>query len=370
MPNRFPLLRAAILRDPWAILPDRLEAISEVVERRAEGIRLSPDEIASVKGTRAVNGTVEFFGASGDGDITPVELSSFMASTANSGQPPSVIAVINVMGIIAQHASQVDDISGPGGTSTERLSRSFRSAMADPSVTAIVFNIDSPGGSVSGVEALANEIFKARGKKPIISQVNSLMASAAYWIGAAADEIVMTPGSQAGSIGVYALHKDISKASDNEGVKFTFISAGKYKVEGNSFEPLSDEARAATQKSVDSYYADFTSAVAKFRGVKISDVRNGFGEGRVEKDTFAVEAGMADKIATLDETLRRVATMKPKGSMRAEEEIARISSASDDNAPSDEPITDHDGDIQAKGMTAEESDAFRRRRHAHRMRLI
>jgi signal peptide peptidase SppA len=217
-----------------------------------------------------------------------------------------VIAVINVMGIIAQHASQVDNISGPGGTSTERVTNSLRSAVADPNVTSIVLNVDSPGGSVSGVQALADEIYNSRGKKPIIAQVNSMMASAAYWIGAAADEIVMTPGSQAGSIGVYLMHKDVSAAAEKEGVKITFVKAGKYKTEANPFEILGKDAATSLQATVDSYYADFINGVAKFRGVSSEDVRNGFGEGRVVKDKMAVKAGMADSIATLDETLRRL----------------------------------------------------------------
>ena len=226
------------------------------------------------------------------------------------------------MGIVAQHASQVDDVSGPGGTSTERLARSFRAALNDPNVKAIVFNVDSPGGSVSGVQALADEIFAARGRKPMVAQVNSLMASAAYWIGAALDEIVIAPGATAGSIGVYSLHADVSQAAEASGVKYTFISAGKYKVEGNQFEPLSSEAAQAAQRLVDAYYADFTKSVAKFRGVDQAAVINGFGEGRVEKDSAAVKAGLADSIGTLDQTISRLAKQRKKISGAAAEAYA------------------------------------------------
>lgn len=309
---KFPHVRAALLRTPWAIMEDRLEAISEVVERRAEGIYLSQEEIAAFKGERRFNGMIDLFAMAESG---LVEGRASASGPVNGG---GMIAVINVMGVIAQHASQVDNISGPGGTSTERLSNSMRSAIADPNVTAIILNVDSPGGNVNGVQALAEEIYKARGKKPIVAQCNSLMASAAYWIGAACDEIVMTPGSQAGSIGVYALHRDISAAAEKEGFKFTHISAGKYKTEGNQFEPLHDEARVAMQKTVDAYYGDFTKAVAKYRGVSVNDVRHGFGEGRTEKDGDAVVAGMADSVGTLDETIRRLASGKKSGGYKAE----------------------------------------------------
>jgi capsid assembly protease len=354
MKSNLPRLMNAIFSTPWAIAEDRLEAIVEVVERRASGVFLSGEEIAAVKGDRIHNGMIETHAIEADGTI-------LAARSQSQSQPSSnVIAVINVMGIIAQHASQVDNISGPGGTSTERLSAAFRSAMADPSVSAIVFNIDSPGGSVSGVQALADEIFAARGQKPIVAQCNSLMASAAYWIGAAADEIVMTPGAQAGSIGVYSMHKDMSAAAEQEGMKITFIKAGLYKTEGNPFEPLGSEATAALQKTVDAYYSDFTKGVAKFRGVKAEDVRNGFGQGRVEKDTFAVSAGMADRVATLDQTLNRLGkSAKSSKTNVAEIEPETIAETLEPTVEITEPESEKPN-----------SDEFRRRRHAHRMRAL
>lgn len=344
MKSNLPRLMNAVFSTPWAITEDRLEAIVEVVERRASGVFLKDEEIAAIKGERKYNGTIETMSVSENGEIV---VAASRAQEQPSSSQGNVIAVINVMGIIAQHASQVDDISGSGGTSTERLSNGFRMAIADPSVLAIVLNVDSPGGPVSGVQALADEIFAARGKKPIVAQCNSLMASAAYWIGAACDEIVMSPGSQAGSIGVYTIHKDMSVAADKEGVKITFIKAGEFKTEGNQFEPLGLDAAAAIQKTVDAYYSDFTKAVAKYRGVTSADVRGGFGQGRLEKDSFAVSSGLADRVATLDQTLNRLAKTT-KSSKTNAENIGQ--------------------EIVAEEKT--NSDEFRRRRHAHRMRSV
>lgn len=411
----FPHLRAAIVSQPWAIMPDRLEAIAEVIERRVSGVRLSADEIAEIKGERAHNGTLEI-----------VSLGVEAAGPRSSGgAQQGSIAVINIMGIIAQHASQVDNISGPGGTSTERLTNSFRSAMADPNIVGIIFNVDSPGGNVGGVQVLADEIRAARGQKPIVAQVNSMMASAAYWIGCAADEVVMTPGSMAGSIGVYSLHKDVSVAAEKEGVKFTFISAGKYKVEGNQFQPLTDEAMQATQSQVDAFYGDFTVGVGNSRGVSASAVRDGFGQGRMLKDKEAVKAGLADRVDTMDGTIKRMASGKIKsrapkaiglGSVVAEGVLndlqsrfasggiidrkeARILVGGDDreavlplnlqpaalepaepqaNDPIDVEIHTPAAEAEPQVPAAQEPDpveiaaadrdAFRRRRHAHRLR--
>jgi signal peptide peptidase SppA len=378
---KFPHLRAAVCRTPWAIMPDRLEAIAEVIERRVEGYRLSPDEIAAIRGTRPRMGAAVYYdaetlaivggiahlaisglGAAVEGTALEGGATEISAAIGGSTSAATVIAVINVMGIIAQHAHEVDDISGPGGTSTERVAQSLRSALNDPSVKSIVLNIDSPGGNVYGVQELADEIFKARGSKPIVAQVNSLAASAAYWIAAAADEIVVTPSGEVGSIGVYALHQDVSERAKMEGYKFTFVSAGKYKIEGNSLQPLEDEARAAIQEQVNAYYEDFLKAVARGRGVKVSDVRKGFGEGRVVRAGAAVAEGMADRVATLDETLRRLGAAKSRSGAKAEDEKPEVAAASGDG------IT-----ITGIVETAEQPAAYdpksdpRRRRHALRL---
>jgi ClpP class serine protease len=133
------------------------------------------------------------------------------------------------------------------------------------------------------------------------------MASAAYYIGSAADEVVVTPGGEVGSIGVFMAHQDLSAALEQEGVKITLISAGKFKTEANPFESLSDEAKAALQKTVNVYYESFVNAVAKGRDAKASEVRNGYGQGRMVTAKEAVLLGMADRIETLDETIGRLA---------------------------------------------------------------
>jgi signal peptide peptidase SppA len=314
MAVNFPHLRAAIMRHPWAIMDDYLETMMEVVERRISGVRFSQEEIDAIKHVYPQNGSLEFFGMNNFGEIEARSPSE----NRSGDQQGAVVAVISIAGVIAQHASQIDSISGPTGTSTERVAQSFRAAIADPAVKAIVLNTNSPGGNVYGVQALADEIYKARGKKPIVAQVNSLAASAAYWIATSADEIVMTPGSQAGSIGVYSVHRDVSKAAEMKGEKYTIISAGKFKVEGMPYEPLQDEAMQAMQKTANAYYSDFTRAVARGRGVSVNDVRSGFGEGRIEKDDDAVKLGMADRVATLDATLKRLASAKaPAGATAA-----------------------------------------------------
>ncbi len=380
MTTNFPHVRAALVGTPWAILPGRLESIVEVVERRLQGVRLAPEEIAALKGRREPHGAMALVPLAFDDDDERAQRTGgprVAAPGAQQGQAPGgVIAVISVMGIIAQHASQVDDISGPGGTSTDRVGASVSAALADPQVKAMILRIDSPGGGVYGVQELADQIFAARGQKPIVAQVDSMAASAAYWIACSADEIVVTPSGQVGSIGVYGLHQDVSGAMDKAGVKGTFVSAGKYKVEGNSLEPLGDEAHQAMQDQVDGYYDSFVQAVARGRGVKAMAVQDGFGQGRVVGAKDAVKAGMADRVATLSDTLRRLGAQRPKAGGAAAlvggdvvaNQVRQEASLPDMPEPL---VTAAEAVVEAEPEAtrpAEDPDAFRRRRHAHRGR--
>lgn len=214
------------------------------------------------------------------------------------------MAVVPVYGVLAQRMDMFTEISG--GTSYQVLRRAIHAALANDEVKALVLDIDSPGGTVPGTEELAAEIRALRGgEKPIIAQVNSLAASAAYWVASAADEIVVTPSGRAGSIGVYTSHDDISEFLKERGIKRTYLAAGRHKVDGNEAEPLGEEARAHIMELVDQSYRKFVAAVAEGRGVTKTRVEDSFGQGRVFGAEALVERGMADRIATLEQTLER-----------------------------------------------------------------
>ena len=189
------------------------------------------------------------------------------------------------------------------------MGRELRALAADESVHAIVLDMDSPGGLVEGVTEFATEVRRAQERKPVVAVANYLMASAGYWIGASATEVVAAPSAKVGSIGVFSIHDDFSRAREADGVTRTVISAGKFKAAPS--EPLTDEARAATQALVDDAFNQFVNDVAAGRGVSVAAVRNGFGEGRTLSAGPAMAAGMIDQIATLDETIARVAAQPP-----------------------------------------------------------
>ncbi len=220
-------------------------------------------------------------------------------------------AVIPVYGLITQRSDFWSWLFG--GTSIDDLRNAIREALADPAATSVVLDISSPGGSVDGIPEFATELRGIRGgTKPIVAVVNPLAASAAYWIGCSVDQLVMTPSGEVGSIGVYAAHEDDSGALEMAGIKITLISAGRYKTEGNPFEPLADEAKANIQDQVDTFYAMFLGDVAKGRGVTSSIVASSYGQGRTMLARQALAAGMVDRIDTLEATVARLGrTAKP-----------------------------------------------------------
>ncbi|NBQ79946.1 MAG: S49 family peptidase [Betaproteobacteria bacterium] len=279
------LLLSEFLTTPWALMPERLQAMAGVLTRWSAGEPPTDEAMFQIQSERVLRDTRK----------------QMAAANAGSG-----IAVLPLYGVVTQRGNMVDDISGPGSTSTQQFTSALRQVLADDTVGQILIDIDSPGGSVYGVAELASEIVKARAQKPVVAVANSLAASAAYWIGCLASEFYVTPGGEVGSIGVWQAHFDYSKALEEEGVKTTLVSAGKFKVEGNPYVPLDPEAQAFMQSRVDDYYNAFIQAVTVGRGVSVDDVRNGMGEGRVLGADAALAQRMVDGIASFDDVLARM----------------------------------------------------------------
>tara|TARA_R110002020_G_scaffold2230_4_gene10439 strand:- start:9708 stop:11378 length:1671 start_codon:yes stop_codon:yes gene_type:complete len=279
----------AICGTSWAIVPSKLQAIVEFIQLKVEGLSLSSEEINDLTNNDSSLKS-ELFSNESTGDSE--------SSTGNK------VAVLPIHGTISHRMNLMSSMSG--GISTEALGKEFASLVDNPEVGTIVLDIDSPGGAVSGIEELGDQIFKARDKVHIVASANSLAASAAYWLGSQAHEFVVTPSGEVGSIGVIAVHESNFKAQEKEGRDITIIKAGKYKADNSPLEPLSEEAHAAIQERVDERYDTFISAVSRGREVTMNEVMAQFGEGRVVGAKSAVLKGMVDKVETLDETIARM----------------------------------------------------------------
>jgi capsid assembly protease len=265
----------ACAAEPWALEKSKLTSVANFLRFKAVGGQYSAEEVSRI--TQKTEREVQ--------------------------KAEGAIGILPVYGVIGERMNLLDDISG--GTSTELISKQFRAMLNDSSIKAIIGDFHSPGGVARSVEELAQEFYDARGIKPMIAQINTCAASAAYWLAAQFDEVVVTPSGQAGSIGVYTLHEDISEMLAKEGIKETFIYAGEFKVIGNSFEPLGDEAKSIMQQRVDELAASFVRGVARGRNVSLTQVNERFGQGLMFGAVELIERGMADRVGTMAETLER-----------------------------------------------------------------
>lgn len=249
------------------------------------------------------------------------------------------VAVIPLQGIITPKPSLLSMLFGGGG-GLSGFTRQLNAAVADPDVSHILLNVDSPGGSVEMVPETAAAIRTAGQAKPIVAQANTQMASAAYWLASQAHEISVTPSGSVGSVGVYKLHQDLSGAHEMRGIKPTLISAGNHKVDGNPFEPISSDALDRAQQDVGDYYGMFVNDVARGRGVDNPGTGGeAFGGGNVDIGKRAVKTGLADKVSTMDETVKRLTSGRARVKMRAES----FDGDPDDSVEDDDDDEDEDG---------------------------
>jgi signal peptide peptidase SppA len=284
---------------PWALERSKFDEIEAILLARAAGERLSDEEIRA---------------RIGQGQRPPlalwdIEAEAFLAADGQGvTERRQVVSVIGVYGVITHRASMFTQTSGLA--SAEGIQSRVRAAASDPGVTSIVLDVDSPGGSVFGIQELAAEIRAARAQKPVKGIANAMAGSAGYWILAQADESFVTPSGQVGSVGIFVEHEDRSEANAKAGIKITTITYGKNKMLGSPNEPLSDEARAELEKRVSDYGQAFEEDVAKgrtsaARRMTAAKVRSEFGQGLMFGAAEAVERGMVDRIGMMDEVLRR-----------------------------------------------------------------
>jgi capsid assembly protease len=274
-----------MLSSPWAIMPERLTQIIGIYEAHTSG------QMADLKALEAKMGKTLDRKEEG--------------YTIENG-----VAVIPIEGVIAKKMNLFHEISG--GASTDLIERDFRKALADPSARSILLVIDSPGGSVMGIQELSNLIYESRGKKPIAAYTEGMLASAAYWLASAADQVFISGDTvQTGSIGVVAAHIDVSKREEQMGIKTTEIVAGKYKRIASQYAPLTEEGRATIQDQVDYVYSVFVNDIGRNRRVKVDRVLSQMADGKVFIGKQGLEAGLVDGISSMGALITRLSPGAP-----------------------------------------------------------
>ena len=197
--------------------------------------------------------------------------------------------VIPIAGVIGKGLSPIEKMTG--AVDVNAIADSIDEMCANPQVTRIAFQVASPGGTVTGVEELANKVRNI--SKPTMAYTDSEMASAAYWIASAADKVVASPSSTVGSIGVYMTIADMTEMAKAQGIKMVVIKSGKFKGAGIPGTSLSEEQVANLQQGVDEIHADFKASVLQTRKlVKAEDM-----EGQVFSGKQAAQRNLVTGLA-------------------------------------------------------------------------
>ncbi len=279
-----------------AMTPLKLTQICDVWDRHQAGIKLDVSALkAEFEGNTAAS--ARFGTASADVQRRTSEETGGNGYIIRDG-----VALIPIEGVLGKRMDIFMWFSG--GTSTEDLQNDVVAAANDSAVTAICYVIDSPGGEVDGTQLAANVIRDTATKKPSVAWVTGLGASAAYWLASQTSAIYLADDTTVvGSIGVVAQHVDRSGADQQRGVKRTEITAGKYKRIASDTGPLTKEGSDYIQQEVDHIYSVFVDAVANGRGSNVDQVLSDMADGRVFYGQKAIDAGLADGIATLDQVI-------------------------------------------------------------------
>lgn len=194
-----------------------------------------------------------------------------------------------------------------GATGYPEIRAALVHAAKQEDVKAIVLDIKSGGGAVSGVTDAADLVAMIDTKvKPVHAYSDGMIASAAYWLGSSARTVSIGKVTEAGSLGVLTVHQDLSKMFSEMGVNITVLRAGKYKALGNSYEPLGDAARKEIQGQLDQMYTMFLQHVADARGVSYEVADERMGQGRVFVGQAAVDVGLADSVTSFDALLSKI----------------------------------------------------------------
>lgn len=275
----------ALCCEPWLIRPEMHAVLRDIVAdhmaggaqeqaRRATGERLAATRKASAYNSQMEQGA--------------------------PNQPYDVVngvAMIPLMGVIGHRLGSMEKSSG--ATDVIDFIGACAKAADDSRVRAVVLHIDSPGGSVGGVADAAAAVERLRESKPVIAYADGMMASAAYWIGAAADMVYTGTFSSVGSVGVYIALLDQSAAFANAGIKVEMFKSGDYKGMGTQGTSLTDAQREHLQERVDSLGAAFRGYVTKMRkGISTEHLN-----GRDFLGSDAVKLGFADYEGPIDQAI-------------------------------------------------------------------
>ena len=190
---------------------------------------------------------------------------------------------------------------------SQNIVRQLSNYRHNPNVRGIVLRIDSPGGAVAPAQEIYNEIMKLKADhKTVYASMGTVAASGGYYIACAANYVLANPGTLTGSIAAVMAFSNIEELTDKIGIKPIIIKSGKYKDVGSPLRGMKPEERKLLQSVVDDVHQQFVQAVAKGRGLPVSEV-NEIADGRIMTGQQALTLKLVDEMGGLEKTIELLA---------------------------------------------------------------
>jgi len=229
-------------------------------------------------------------------DLTTITLAKYIKAPSpikKKGLAKNKIAVVYAQGEINMGEGQ------DGTIGSETISKAIREARRDSSIKAIVFRVNSPGGSALASEVIWREVVLAKQTKPVIISMGDLAASGGYYIAAPGDVILASPTTLTGSIGVFGMYFSVKEGMNKKlGLTVDVVKTNKYSDFGSMYRPLTAEERAISQQGVEDIYQTFIGHVAEGRGITKDEV-DAIGQGRVWSGANAMDIKLVDEFGGL-----------------------------------------------------------------------
>lgn len=301
--RKLPGERARELIDTGVFTPEAARAAGlidavayedEVIDGLAKRLRLEEPKVVRDYAERKIDD--DFSGLGGLVKLMEMLSGQKQAPPAGKGKR---IAIVHVTGEIRDGTGR-DDLLGGAAAGSETVVKAVRAAARDEAVAAIVLRIDSPGGSALASDLIWREVKQAG--KPVVASLSDIAASGGYYVAVAAERIVAAPGTLTGSIGVVGGKVAIGGGLEKLGIHTDVVSKGRNAGWLSMSEPFTDSERAAFMETMQDVYRLFTTKVAAGRKLELERVK-ALAEGRVFTGRMAKEAGLVDRLGTLDDAI-------------------------------------------------------------------
>lgn len=246
-------------------------------------------------------------GQDSDGKLKAAGVDKVASIKVKEKESKNKVAVLYAEGEIRE-AESSSPFGGGDPLITEEMAKKLRKLKDDDEVKAVVFRVNSPGGSAYVSEQIWKEVVELKAKKPVVVSMGNYAASGGYYISCAANKIVAERTTLTGSIGVFGVVRNMTGTFEKVGVTTDVVKTNTFADLGDISRPMREDEKALIQRSVEQTYDLFLTRCADGRGMTKAEI-DSIGQGRVWTGEQALERGLVDQLGGMDDAVREAAAL-------------------------------------------------------------